>query len=738
MLQPECYPLKEDMTPPDDHHHVSAKPDPAKTKKVTVALVGNPNSGKTTLYNTLAGTHENVGNYPRVTVVVKKHTIHHKGWDIVLVDLPGIYSLTSQSPEERIGRDFIQYERPDIVLNVLDAGNLDRNLFLTTQLIEMGRPRLYALNMMDEARRSGIELNVGSMESILGGHAVETVATTGEGKEELLDTVIDVATNHLRDQPTAVPYDSHLEQALDRVQKLVADLHPGALEAEQSRWMGIKLLEGDDEILHREGEHELLIELVRRERFDLQRHHGEDCEIMFSSARYGFIHGLLSEVRLRMPKTGRVKDMTHRLDSILLHQWLGLPIFFALMLLMFESTFALGQYPADWIDAGVSLVASFIGGLIPQGLIHGLIIDGVVTGIGAVIVFLPYILILFFFIAMFSETGYLARSSFLLDRAMHLFGLHGKAFIPLVMGFGCNVPAIMASRTIESPQARLVAILINPFMSCSQRLPAFILLTGAFFAENAGQVIFAIYMISIFTAMGAAVFLSRFVVRGGSESFIMELPPYRLPTLNSVLYHMLDKAWDFVRMVGMVIVVGSILVWFLQAFPRDVNWSRDFDAEITRVETTQAPGVQRDVLIRQVRTDQELERMEKSYLGQAGRAVSPVLAPLGFNWKDTVAIITGFFAKEMVVASYAVLYGNDDGSEAGSDSLRTALAGAMTPVTAFALMVFLLLYSPCLSTVAAIKRETDGWVWPIFSVFFSLGVGWSLAFAAVKIGMLLT
>ncbi|GAB6052670.1 ferrous iron transport protein B [Magnetospira thiophila] len=723
---------------PKDQVLVEAGLEPAQTKSVTVALVGNPNCGKTSLYNAITGTKENVGNYPRVTVKVKQCVIAHRGWQIRLVDLPGIYSLTSQSPEERIGRDFIQYQRPDIVLNVLDAGNLTRNLFLTTQLIEMGRPRLYALNMIDEARRKGIQLDLTGLESILGGHAVETVATSGAGVEELLDRVIDVATHHLYDQPKAVPYDSHLEAALDRVQKLVSDLHPGAFEEEQSRWLSIKLLEGDDEILRQEGEHDLLIEMVRRERFDLARHHGEDCEIMFSSARYGFIHGLLSEVSTHDPAIDEATDLTRRLDRVLLNRWLGMPIFFALMWLMFESTFTLGNYPADWIDGGVSWVAGVIGGLLPAGLVHDLIIDGVVTGMGAVIVFLPYILILFFFIAMFSETGYLARSSFLVDRAMHLFGLHGKAFIPLVMGFGCNVPAVMASRTIESPQSRLVAILINPFMSCSQRLPAFILLSGAFFGEHAGRVIFLMYLISIFTAMGAAVFLSRFVIKGGAESFIMELPPYRLPTLGSVLYHMWDKAWDFVRMVGGVIVVGSIVVWALQAFPRDMEGSRDFDAETARIEAIQEPGPERDAAVASLRLEQERERVENSYLGRMGQAVSPVFAPLGFGWQDTVSIITGFFAKEMVVASYAVLYGQNDGSETGSEGLRASLANAMTPVTAFALMVFLLLYSPCMSTFAAIKREAGGWNWAFFSLGFSLLVGWTLAFVVVQVGSLLT
>ena len=710
----------------------------ATTKRtIVVGLVGNPNCGKTSLFNKLSKSRGSVGNYPRVTVDIQESQLYYKGVAISLVDLPGIYSLTSQSPEERIGRDFLHSEQADVLINVLDAGNLDRSLFLTTQLLEMGQPIIYVLNMIDESKAKGIQIANQDMETMLNGPVVETNAKHGIGMDAVLDAVLNLvdSTPHEKIHPIHIPYDNHLEEAIVQTSTLISELHPGEMDIHQTRWLAIKLLEGDDELLRREGEHEHLIELVRRARYDLSRSHGESCDSMFADARYGFIHGLLLEVRSEADDPAKRMESTRRLDKLLLHRFFGLPIFMVLMWLMFESTFTLGAYPAGWIDHGVRILSAGVGSLMPDGLLRDLIMEGVIMGVGAVVVFLPYILILFFFIAMFSETGYLARTTFLLDRIMHIFGLHGKAFIPLVMGFGCNVPAVMATRTIESPRARLVAVLINPFMSCSQRLPAFILLSGAFFAENAGRMIFVMYMISIASAMGAAVFLSRVVVKGGSESFVMELPPYRLPTFGAIFTHIVERAYDFVRMVGGVIVVGSITIWFLQQFPRDVNYSVDYKSQIIQARTI-ADTQARQLAVQELRGLQEKERVEKSYLGQIGQTVAPFFSIQGFDWKDSVAIISGIFAKEVVVASYGVLYGQDDGSESGSEGLRKALAQSMTATNALALMVFLLLYSPCLSTIAAITRET-GWRWAGFSIVFSLTLAWSLSALIVIIGNML-
>jgi ferrous iron transport protein B len=677
------------------------------TKEITVALVGNPNSGKTSLYNSLTGARGDVANYHRVTVQKKSSQIVYEGYKINIIDLPGIYSLSSQSPEERIGRDFIQEYRPDIVINILDAGNLDRNLFLTTQLIEMGCPQIFVLNMVDESKKKGISLDINAMAAMLGGPVVETIASKGQGKKELLQTIVAVNEGSLKTHQIRFSYDSHLETAIHRATIMVAMLHPGIFSELQCRWLAIKLLEGDEEILQKEGEHDNLIMAVREERINLASLHGEEVDSMFAMARFGFIHGLLAEVRLTEMDPFTLMDKTRRLDNIFLNRFLGLPFFLAFMWLMFESTFTLGELPMSWIDAGVVWFSQFVSSLLPQGLLHDLIVDGIIAGVGGTIIFLPNIVILFLFLAILSETGYLSRASFLMDRMMHTFGLHGKAFIPLVMGFGCNVPAVMATRTIESEKTRLIAILINPFMSCSARLPVFILFAGAFFNEMAGTMVFLMYLISITSAMVAAIFLSKFIVKGENTPFVMELPPYRLPSVRGILFHMWEKALGFLQKVGGVIVVGSIIIWFLQAFP----------------QTSMNENQQAEPLA-----------LHDSYLGQIGTSITPVFKPIGFDWQESVAILTGFVAKEVVVASYAVLANSEENADENSASLRNALSERMDRATALAFMVFVLLYSPCLATIGAIKRETGGWKWPLFSIGFSLSMAYILALAVSILG----
>ncbi|MEO5367139.1 MAG: ferrous iron transport protein B [Magnetococcus sp. WYHC-3] len=700
-----------------------------------VALVGNPNCGKTALFNTMAAGKEPVGNYPRVTVAVKEKVIHIQDREVILADLPGIYSLTSRTPEEQVARDFLLEDSCDVIVNVLDANNLERSLFLTTQLLELGRPLVFALNMIDEAERRGVEIDAVAMSQMLRGPVVKTAGRVGLGVDALRESILHAAGREVAER-SFIHFDRHVEGAVVRVQQLVADLHPTCKDASTCRWMAIKLLEGDDDILRREGEHDHLLELVRREGYDLSREHGQTCTTLFANARFGYVNGLMTEAVRRASPSEEQRQMTRILDAVFLNRILGIPLFIGLLWLMFHTTFTLGAYPMDWIDAGVQSLSAWVDPLLPPGMAHDLVVDGVIAGVGGTIIFLPNIVILFFFMALFSETGYLARAAFLMDRVMHLFGLHGKALIPMVMGFGCNVPAVMAARTIESHRARMITILVNPFMLCAARLPVFILFAGAFFAEHAGSVVFAMYMLSIVGAMLAAVALNRFFFSGSDEAFVMELPPYRLPTPRTVLVHMWDKGINFLQKIAGVILVGSIVIWFAQEFPRELNWSMDYDAAISRLQS-EPESPQRDQEIRQLELRKKQEALSGSYLGQVAHAVAPVFQPIGFTWRDTVAILTGFVAKEVVVASYAVLYAQGEEADAESSDLRKALAASMTPLVAVAFMVFTLFYSPCLATIATIRQEAGGWKWAGFSVVFSLCLAWMLAFAVVKVGGLL-
>ncbi|MEO5376967.1 MAG: ferrous iron transport protein B [Magnetococcus sp. DMHC-6] len=702
-------------------------------KKITLGLVGNPNCGKTTLLNKLTNSKANVGNYPRVTVAIQSRHLRYGDQEIELVDLPGIYSLTAQTPEEGIGRNYINSEAADIVVNILDASNLERSMFLSTQLLEMRRPTIFVLNMIDEARRNKIKIDTKALSSMLGGPVIEFNALQGEGRAEFLQAVEAMTNNPGQFSPVTIRYDAHLEDAIERVQALIRALHQEKMNDRQCRWLAIKLLEGDDALLRQEQDHAHLLEMVRRERYDLARDHNDSCEMLFADARYGFIHGLLSEAVQRETLPIGYRDFTRRLDAILLHRYFGIPIFVLFLWVMFETTFNLGVYPTSWIENFVAWVSASVDPLLPAGQIHDLIIDGVLAGVGGTIVFLPNIVILFFFMALFSETGYLTRAAFLMDRLMHTFGLHGKALIPLVIGFGCNVPAVMATRTIESDRSRLITILINPFMLCTARLPVFILFAGAFFQEYAGTVVFLMYMSSIVIAMGAAVLLNHLFARNDKEPFVMELPPYRIPTLRAVLIQMVDKALDFLSKISSVILVGSTVIWFLQAYPKDIVWSVNYPEQIATMEAL-PDSPQKATDLADLRRQQKQEALAKSYLGQIAKTVSPVFAPLDFTWKDTVAILTGFVAKEVVVASYAVIYSQDESSTEESMSLRQALGKSMSPLVAVAFMFFALLYSPCLATIATIQREAGGWKWAGFSVAFSLILAWSLSFTIIQAG----
>ncbi|MBF0620990.1 MAG: ferrous iron transport protein B [Magnetococcales bacterium] len=717
----------------------------AVRKTITVALAGNPNSGKTTLFNKLTRSQHHVGNFPGVTVSRAEGKVVHRGYEISLVDLPGIYSLSSSSKYEVASRRHILEEQPDIILNVIDAGNLERNLFLTTQLIEMDRRRIYCLNMVDEARKKGIEIDLEAFSAFLDGPVVETVAHTGKGTNRILDAIVDEMEQGARDRRVLIPYDTHLEEAIERLHEHLP--HDDGLDDgpshSQARWLAIKLLEGDEEVAQGALDVDDMLALARKERAHLSRQHGCDAGILFANARYGLIQGLMRLFRkgdfpdyatdAELGKVVHKPSLTDRLDNVLLNRLIGLPIFLLLMWTMFQSTFELGAIPAGWIESLVEGFSGFVDGLMSEGQLKSLLVDGVINGMGSVLVFLPNIVFLFFFIALFEDTGYIARVAFLVDRIMRSLGLQGKTFIPLLMGFGCNVPAIMATRTINNHRDRMVAILINPFISCAARLPVFVLFAGAFFAERAGTVVFSMYIAGIVVALSSAFLLKKTILRGEAETFIMELPPYRRPTIQSILTHMGEPVIEFIKKVSGVILVGSIVIWFLQSYPMDVPLSRNYEAEQSKIELMQ-PSKQRNDALAELKFERTAEEQKARYLGQIGQSISVLFEPLGLDWKSSVALLTGMVAKEVIVSTMGVMYQMGEEVDEASEGLRKAMRSGMTPTSALAFMVFSLLYMPCLSTIAVIKRETRSWRWTIFSMAFSLVIAYGLASAVYFIG----
>ena len=670
--------------------------------EITVALTGNPNAGKTTIFNALTGARQKVGNWPGVTVEKKEGTLTYQGHLIRIVDLPGIYSLTAYSIEEIIARDFILEDHPNVVVDVIDASNLERNLYLAVQLMELGYPLIFALNMIDVAKARGIIIDTELLSKLFGVPIVKTVGTKGLGLDELLETIVSVAEGKIRAQPVHINYGPEVEREIRALSKIIEGIKPLA-EKYPPRWLAIKLLEHDRDILRRveatPGTQALLEQLQRSEN-RLRELLDDTPEAIIAEARYGFIAGALREV-VRVSPIDR-RTISDRIDDIVTHRLLGFPIFILAMYALFYLTFKLAVYPVAAIEYGVDLLARILSTHLPEGLLKELVIDGIIGGVGGVLVFLPNILLLFLGISIFEDTGYLARAAFIMDRVMHFLGLHGKSFIPLLMGFGCNVPAIMATRTLETHRDRVLTILINPLMSCSARLPVYILFAGAFFPGEESRVIFGIYALGIVLAMLLGKFFSRVLIKEEDTPFVLELPPYRMPTLRGLLLHMWEKTKVYLQKMGGVILVCSVILWGLTAFPR-VNGH--------------APPV------------------EKSYIGQLGQALRPVMEPLGFDWRLGVSLATGFVAKEVVVSSLGVLYQvQDEDVHSLRDRLREV---GLTKSTGLAFMVFVLVYIPCIATLTAIWRETGALKWPLFCVTYELALAWVLAFLIHQAGLLL-
>ncbi len=723
-----------------------------KEKTLTIALSGNPNSGKTTIFNAITGTRQKVGNWPGVTVEKKEGSIKKFGYHLNIIDLPGTYSLTPFSIEEIIARNFVLDESPDVVVTIIDASNLERSLYLATQIRELDCKVVFALNMADLAQSRGIKIDADKLSQLLDIPVVFTVGNKNEGIDTLLQTIVAFAeSGHATSQERRVKYSMDIEKSIADLQVILEQKIEKDLPY-NSRWIAIKLIENDKIIKERIVESaagqtgkEILdaTEMIRKHLID---YYDDDPEVVMTDERYGFISGIIKEVVAT--STRQRVDISRTIDLVLTNRFFGFPIFIFFIWAMFQLTFSLGSYPMEWIDRGISLFSIFIGAGLPDNLIKDFIIDGIIAGVGSVVVFLPNILILFFCIAIFEDTGYMARAAFLMDRIMHFIGLHGKSFIPMLMGFGCNVPAIMATRTLESKKDRILTILITPFMSCSARLPVFIILAGTFFPNKAGTVIFSLYLLGIVLAVLSGKLFRSTILRGTDAPFVMELPPYRVPMLRSLLIHMWDRSKMFLKRMGSVILIGSVIIWMLSAFPRNIQYSRDYAGELKHIassyeqvsiekkgEAIKLLEKKRDDEIARVLKAKQTEETEESFLGGIGKFLAPVFAPIGIDWKGSVALLTGFVAKEIVVSTLGVLYAVDDNVP---EALNKALAtSGMTPLSALSIMVFVLLYVPCFATVAVIGRETDSAKWAVFSVVYTTLVAWLVSFVIYQGGSLI-
>ena len=734
--------ITEDVPVPESELVALAK---GKRRTINVALVGNPNCGKTSLFNIASGAHEHVGNYSGVTVDAKEGFFDFQGYHFRIVDLPGTYSLSAYTPEELYVRKHIIEETPDVIINVVDSSNLERNFYLTTQLIDMNVRMVIALNMYDELEASGNKLDYTQLSQLIGVPMVPTVCRRGEGVDKLFHVIIGIyeggdflsqkgeirseILEDLRDwHKTYVPdheFGSHkeeedarprgymrhihinhgpeLERSIEEVKKAISQ-NEDIRHKYSTRFLSIKLLENDKEIenfISTLPNGKEIIAIRNKETLRIRKVMNEDSEQAITDAKYGFITGALKETftdnHLEKEQTTRV------IDSIVTHRIWGYPIFFLFLYIMFEGTFVLGDYPMQGIEWLVDQLGNLIRNNMAEGPLKDLLIDGIIGGVGGVIVFLPNILILYFFISILEDSGYMARAAFIMDKIMHRMGLHGKSFIPLIMGFGCNVPAIMATRTIEDRKSRLITMLVNPLMSCSARLPIYLVMIGAFFPNCASFMLLCIYTAGILLAVIMARIFSKFLVKGEDSPFVMELPPYRMPTSKSIMRHTWEKGAQYLKKMGGIIMIASIIIWFLGYYPRH-------DAH-----------------------ESVAEQQENSYIGQIGKAIEPVIKPLGFDWKLGIGLISGVGAKELVVSTLGVLYTNEGDVENVNLSNRIPI----TPLVALAYMLFVLIYFPCIATFAAIKQESGSWKWAIFTAGYTTGLAWLVAFTVFQIGSLI-
>lgn len=723
---------------------------------IRVALVGNPNCGKTSLFNVASGSHEHVGNYSGVTVDAKEGRFEYKGYKFVLVDLPGTYSLSAYSPEELYVRKNLIDNVPDVVINVVDASNIERNLYLTAQVIDMNLRVVMALNMYDELKDKGDELDIKQLGYLLGMPVCPTVSRDGTGIPELFDTVIKIYTQS--DPKLArhihINHGAELEKSIDRI-KLLLQKNQSLRDKYSTRYLAIKYLEDDKDIEKiidtLPNRDEIISARVIEEQRIIDLLH-TNTESAIVDAKYAFIQGALAETYKPHQDATPRKTVTDKIDAVVTNKWMAFPIFIAVLYLIFQTTFAVGDYPMQWIDWFVGKFGDFVATFMADGWLKDLVVDGIISGVGSVLVFLPNILILYFFISLMEDSGYMSRAAFIVDKLMHKIGLHGKSFIPMVMGFGCNVPAIMATRAIESRKSRMITIAIIPFMSCAGRLPIFVLLAGAFFPHNAALVLLGIYLLGIVLAILSAIVLSKFV-KDDDLPFVMELPPYRIPTAKAIWRHTWEKGQQYLQKMATTILICSVIIWFLGYFPKNKELmaaqeeyatlaqtpAGRLSANADEVDVNAATATKKELM---TRIDSLYAyQQENSYIGQLGRMVSPALDPLGFNWKMDVGLLTGIAAKELVVSTLGVMYSEgakvSEGHDMSEDTqLQSALVNDVTPAAALSFMVFILLYFPCVATFVAIKNETGKWRWAVACCAYTMAVAWIMSFIVYRLALI--
>lgn len=720
-----------------------------RTKTINIALIGNPNCGKTTLFNFISGSKEKVGNYSGVTVDVHKATFKTKGYTFNFYDLPGTYSLTAYSKEEIYVRKFIYEQTPDIVINVVDSTNLERNLFLTTQLIDMDLRTIIALNMFDELEKNKLTLDKDELAKLVGIPVIPTVSSRGQGMDALIDKVIEVfegkdtVSRHIH-----INYGKDLERSIKIIREKVKEDKP-ITDKISSRFLSIKLIEKDKQIQELLSNYSNFKEIKRatdKEIRKIELLENEDSETVITNAKYSFITGALRETYKNQEK--EKKTRSEKIDSLLTNRYLGFPIFTGLLFFMFWTTFTVGAYPMEWIDMGVTALGNFVRDTLPEGMLNDLLVDGIINGTGSVLVFLPNILILFFFISLLEGSGYMARAAFIMDKIMHHFGLHGRSFIPMIMGFGCNVPAILATRSMRNRGDRILTMLIIPFMSCSARLPVYILIISAFFQKNQALILIGLYAAGIAFAFLTAQILNKTLFKNKETPFVMELPTYRLPTFRNVLYHMWDKTQHYLKKIGTIILIGVVIVWALEYFPRRTAQTDNFESKIEIVQqNTDLNSVEKEHQIAQLDHQIEADRLINSYIGRIGIFIEPVMRPLGFDWKMSIALIAGLPAKEIVVSTMGVLYQSTD--EDSTVNLQGKLQDekyqsgkykgqqVFSTPAALAFLFFILIYFPCIGVVAAIKNESGSWYWAAFSILYTTSLAWIVAFVVYSIATII-